>query len=329
MEQMYHQCVMDFYAQAQQLSVADFPGAALRTLQRVLPFQSAGLSRVQSEHRGTLRIASLHGLDVPPDKIDLRHEFIGAELLGHDGQLNSADLLLRAAWHRPGHAVVASRSDLPDAALREYARRTGAFNTLVLTRPHVGGMSVVSLWRARAADIYDSSQARLAEVLIAHLHQAVDINRMLRSSELFAGRSPMSGIIIAERGGAVRHLDSSALMLMRREFPRWTGSELPHEVHRKLRESVHGVHLGRHVALHLRTQDTLHFVGIREHGGASTLTTAELRVMEYTLRGGSYKDVASAMGISPSTVRNHLHAIYAKLGLRGRSDLLRHTAGLP
>ena len=55
----------------------------------------------------------------------------------------------------------------------------------------------------------------------------------------------------------------------------------------------------------------------------SLLTRAERAVAEEIARGLSYKEAARVLGIAPSTVRNQLHAAYAKLGVSSKVALSR------
>jgi predicted ATPase/DNA-binding CsgD family transcriptional regulator len=50
------------------------------------------------------------------------------------------------------------------------------------------------------------------------------------------------------------------------------------------------------------------------------LTDRELEVLRHIAAGGTNKDVAAALGITPKTVMHHSVAIYRKLGVRGRAE---------
>ena len=50
------------------------------------------------------------------------------------------------------------------------------------------------------------------------------------------------------------------------------------------------------------------------------LTTRELQILEELAKGGQYKHIAEALGITPATVRAHLHTIYGKLHVRSRDE---------
>lgn len=56
------------------------------------------------------------------------------------------------------------------------------------------------------------------------------------------------------------------------------------------------------------------------------LTPAERRVLELALEGRSVREITDALVLSEATVRSHLSRIYAKLGVRGRVELLARVA---
>jgi two-component system response regulator DesR len=61
----------------------------------------------------------------------------------------------------------------------------------------------------------------------------------------------------------------------------------------------------------------------------SPLTPREIDVLVVTAEGGSVKDVATRLSLSPGTVRNHLSRILAKTGARSRLEAVRiaHESG--
>ncbi|MBV9165583.1 MAG: HDOD domain-containing protein [Solirubrobacterales bacterium] len=52
----------------------------------------------------------------------------------------------------------------------------------------------------------------------------------------------------------------------------------------------------------------------------SPLSPRELEVLRRLARGMVYKQIASELGLSPSTVRSHLHNVYGKVGARDRAQ---------
>jgi len=57
------------------------------------------------------------------------------------------------------------------------------------------------------------------------------------------------------------------------------------------------------------------------------LTTKEREIVDAVLKGLSNKQIAADFGLSASTVKNHLYAVYKKLGVTNRYALINGTAG--
>ena len=64
---------------------------------------------------------------------------------------------------------------------------------------------------------------------------------------------------------------------------------------------------------------------------ASPLTPAEVRVAGLLVQGARNKEIANHLGVSESTIKNHLHNTYTKLNLSSRGELARwyRTGGYP
>lgn len=55
----------------------------------------------------------------------------------------------------------------------------------------------------------------------------------------------------------------------------------------------------------------------------SALTPREAQVLQRLLEGSTTREIAVSYGIGHQTVKNYLTVIYEKLGVRGRTQLLR------
>lgn len=54
----------------------------------------------------------------------------------------------------------------------------------------------------------------------------------------------------------------------------------------------------------------------------ASLTTRESDVVNELLKGLTYKEIAAVLGISPSTVNDHLKNVYVKMNVRTKSELI-------
>ena len=62
-------------------------------------------------------------------------------------------------------------------------------------------------------------------------------------------------------------------------------------------------------------------MGARRPSPAGELTPTEQHVAELAAEGRSNKEIARALHVTVSTVEAHLSRVYAKLGVRSRSQL--------
>ena len=60
---------------------------------------------------------------------------------------------------------------------------------------------------------------------------------------------------------------------------------------------------------------------------ATGLTSSELRVAELAATGGTNREIAEALFISPKTVEANLARVYRKLDIRSRAELGQRMAG--
>jgi DNA-binding CsgD family transcriptional regulator len=71
----------------------------------------------------------------------------------------------------------------------------------------------------------------------------------------------------------------------------------------------------------LRGREELGRIGGRTRDGG--LTQSERRVAELVAQGRTNAEVAAALFLSEGTIRSHLTHVYAKLGVRSRTELAR------
>ena len=57
------------------------------------------------------------------------------------------------------------------------------------------------------------------------------------------------------------------------------------------------------------------------------LTPAELRVLQSIVDVGGVPETAAALGIAETTVKTHLHRVFAKTGVSRQADLVKLAAG--
>ena len=103
---------------------------------------------------------------------------------------------------------------------------------------------------------------------------------------------------------------------------------------RQLAQCIRKVHAGGHWVEQESLRRTVQNL-LREEAlprlASPSLTLAEVRVAGVVAQGARNKEIADHLGVSESTIKNHLHNIYTKLNLSSRGELARwyRTVGNP
>jgi len=129
---------------------------------------------------------------------------------------------------------------------------------------------------------------------------------------------------VVDASGAVLDAQWGFSELLRRHFPGWTGRALPFDVPESLHRAEMSMGALQVYAEHL---SELTLLRVWERERLEVLTAREREIADRLVMGASYKLIANELGLSPSTVANHVHRIYGKLGLGRRRDLVRLMSG--
>lgn len=210
-------------------------------------------------------------------------------------------------------------------ALPEHAARFRKRNALI-GRFALPGLSVAfcfSLYRTAADDRFSEDERGLIEILLPHLVEALTMNRLVHLARMYAHHGPgcTASLAVADCEGAVHAADDLLHGVLRAEWPAWEGKVLPQDLIAALTAGAECEFRGRHIAVASRRIGDLLFIKARQHSAFDRLSPREMQVAKFFGAGQSHKEVAHAIGIAPATVRNHLQAIYVKLGVENKAAL--------
>jgi DNA-binding CsgD family transcriptional regulator len=201
------------------------------------------------------------------------------------------------------------------APLRDHLDRVGAVRSLFVAVPWVedGIHTVVMLFRARTEDVFTDDDVAMLEAIAPHAVEALSVNRM-RWLDPERPDDPHA-LATALLGGDGRVLQSTAA------FTR-LGADLPATALAAVRAGrTWPLADGQHV-LHARADgDGGHVLHIRRRGPADELAQRERQVAQLFAGGASTKAIATDLGLSQATVRNHLQRVYDKLTVSSRDEL--------
>lgn len=308
---MSERALFDLYSGARDLSVPEFGEMAFGIIRNVLPIHSGMFGHGTYNAHGDVTIHSLHRDGVPVERLLERAQFAGA------------DPAISNSLAHAGQTVLTSMQPLAqeNPELGHYIRRYDIGHAFTLIPPVPFGTAAegVTLWTGRMRR--SVSVARLigrAHQVLPHLLLANSINRRLHTDE--------SGLasVVAAPDGVLLSANPAALVLIAAEWPDWNPPHLPKALTVMLSARRH-FDIG---ALSVSASMAGNLLLIRlTRRTVPGLSPAEQRVAALAMAGAAYKEIARECGVSLSTVRNQLHAVYVKLNVRNKTELASVLAG--
>lgn len=305
--------LLELYVGCHELQMQAFLPHALAIVRRQLPFDSAwwAMSTVAGEQHD-IHASYVQGL--PPNMHELWLSIQKDDVIGH------------AVLAQPGRTLnfTPEQVDRTEGS-RWLARTTGFRHVLctVNTVPIIGQQHFLALSRHDEGCAFSERERRLKELLMPHLNATLDINRISELRRLHgrgdARRRPMS---VVDRLGAIHHAEPAFIEQLRQHWPRWWGPRLPTTLLESLRRGADTSTQGE-VTVRWSWVGDLALMEISPRSPMDVLSPREREVAMRFAAGASYKEVASALGLAPATVRHHLRTVYGKLSISDKTDLVK------
>ena len=318
--------LLDLYEGAQFFSVHDFSEYSLKAIKRRLQFDSASLVdyAVTGQHRVGIQTIHLH--QTPIERLHQRVSYAGEETLTAKGTLVSRDNILQAAIANRGRSVTADvRQAFHKSSMLDYCHRFDNAHSLVIASPtREGSFSLAAFWRADQKKAYSNDDVALSTYLLPHLLRAKQINQQLAivgSANNDSRVNSVRAIIMATFDGRLYTISSMAIALLQREWKQWLPPVLPAKLMDTLASNARRRFVGTALTISASIQGNLLCLELAALSGADMLTPAEDKVAHLAAKGLQYKEIAKCVGAAPATVRNHLQAVYRKLGVTNKTAL--------
>jgi len=203
------------------------------------------------------------------------------------------------------------------AAYNEHWRRFDARNMVatIMAEPIDGYVSFVGLCSGDIKRRYGEPERALKQMLMPHVSSAL---RLSRESQVLDPEVAGEGVGLVTSGGMVLASRTPFLHLLREEW----GHPDPATLAAILPTGPAGeAWRGRAIQIRIERLGPYFLLRARPRNDLELLAPREQQVAEYFARGMTHKEVARALSIAPSTVRNHLARIYDKLGIRDKGKL--------
>jgi DNA-binding CsgD family transcriptional regulator len=238
-------------------------------------------------------------------------------------QIRHEDLLARDVISSRGHTASYDRGG---------SRHTNGMVALA-DRYHIAKMAVVvadqhDQWASLFMSAYRGgagAQAMQSDE-VDFLYNALGHVRYLVLRGL-AG-APVGGSILVNGSGHILTAPPSAMDMVRRHWRGWGGDVLPEELRgivlsgRPRFIADRGIVVDAQELAH-RCGQRFFTVTLRAAELSDRLTARERQIAEEIAKGCTHKEIARALSLSPTTVRNHTQAILRKLGVHNKGALAR------
>jgi DNA-binding CsgD family transcriptional regulator len=324
MQTGFNQFLLDLYGLIRAEPSQQFGSTALELLKRTLPFDTAIWGTFTATPEGP-RPHFHHAHGFPQEMVDeyelvKQHDILSQQALANCGE--TVNISLPSVEGRAHPAIFA------------HARRWGMEHTLAtmhLESP-LNLYTAICLYRSDPARAFSEGERRDAQAAVPHLVQAWHINA-LHFLDVPSGRTHVasSARALVDRYGVLHNAEPGLTALFRQEDPSWEGPTIPKPLFaffedgsKQFKGDVVIASLVRQLA------DKTFVISVRARAPIDTLSRRELAVAREFAAGKTHKEIASAFGTSPATVRSQIQIVYEKLGVRSKVDLLKQverTAG--
>lgn len=310
--------LLNLYRQAQHTTPARFQERALDTTREVLAFDSALWATGVMGAEGAI----VHTICVdrqPPEMMEnweriKQHDAISFEAFSRLGQTVNA-ALQDPYWQTRVH---------PD--VMAHTKRYGMEHVLatIIADPVLRLFSAVSFYRANPGQAFTESDRLFKQNLMPHLTETWNANRFnFMHSPSKNDRHPDHARALCDKTGRLHNASQNFDELLLAEWPDWQGPQLPLVLEHTLAGEGRHRYVDHSIVATTTLLNDMFLLRLRKKSTLDLLSPRELEVARCFGRGMEYRKIAEELNIAPVTVRNHLQAIYATLGVNNKVGMAR------
>lgn len=217
---------------------------------------------------------------------------------------------------------VVTRDEFVDSEIyRRHSRRYGIEQVLatMYLDETTSLLNGISIYRSDPAARFSLEERHFVQQVIPHLIEAASLNYF--QTLMMENTGDRGAMMVCDSAGNLLEVESEAARLLRMEWPEWKGPLLPEPITTRLDGKGERRYTGRNTTAIVQPYAEHFRILLIEHGPLDLLSVRERQVAKALAKGSSYKEVSRDMGISTSTVTNHVNRIYRKLGIRNKTEL--------
>ena len=224
----------------------------------------------------------------------------------------TAFALDRLAPLSPGDGQALAKRVLGPLSIAQFA--------MVVHRDERAGLDTeIIVLRGDDAPAFSDDELQLLQSLAPFLVGAARMSMFVDAAQPSAEQWNRASAVV-DLESQILEAQPAFLDLLAEHYPRWQGPRLPFALPVT---SDRGVHAIGALAVLAEPMADLTRLRIWPREAMTGLTERERAVAAAVADGHSYKEIARRLGITASTVSNHLQRIYAKLEINSRADLMR------
>ncbi|MGD8674145.1 MAG: helix-turn-helix transcriptional regulator [Thiogranum sp.] len=301
--------ITDIYRSSRSLTISDFKHSCFDALQRIVPFDSADWATGIGAH------APARHFTRPSDgRVDSRAGralLQCAEGLSAVAPQNPKFQQHLRTWGQKGEADGPAMDRVCDgeSASGHTLTTTGFFG-------QAGLFTCIRIHRSNSSPVFSCQEQYAKRQLVSHIVDAYDnnLNFALLTQH---SRGPAA---IIDHHGVIHARSPDFDAMLREEWPQWAGCALPEELSALVGRGG-AVYTGGRIMVRIKPEHKMSFVHAEKVSAGVKLTSRETTIAYYLRQGKGYKEIAQTLGISPSTVTNHVNSIYKKLNVRNKTEL--------
>jgi two-component system uhpT operon response regulator UhpA len=196
---------------------------------------------------------------------------------------------------------------------------------------------MLQLWRHPEATLPTDAERQALQFLMPHLVEAQRENRLSRAHAGEQKAPARRSLALCDAGGVLQQVDEQGLALLRTEWPRWYATRLPEALAEAAvaalaapsgsdNAALAPFH-GRQITVLMTRSGKLLLLEVRRRAAVDRLSTRQRDIALLYAEGQTGPQIASQLGLSPSTVNNHLGLVFKKLAVSNKVQLLNAMRG--
>jgi DNA-binding CsgD family transcriptional regulator len=308
----HNEIIRTLYRGAIDWPLVHFQKAALDTVSEWIAFDSAMWARGGEPPEAIVDVY----LDRQPQA--MIEEYL------HDYQ--QYDFLADAVRAQPGKTVkltdLSSRADFEASRVYPFAKKWGVQQVLSTCwlEPVSGLIGVLSLWRKSPKKPFTEAERSGVESLVPHLAEAHRICRITYMRRANTNTHLQShAIALCNSRGALIEVEPGFYELIQQEWTDWQGMTLPRALLPTITRQK--AFKGRSVVVTASPLGNMVRIVIRPSSVLDGLGKRQMDIALRYARGENYRDIAQALNLAESTVRNHIAHIFNKCQVNNKIRL--------